>query len=211
LSFGGRLARVALIAAVAAAIGAGTLPALLNQATPTEEAIARIAPLPPRPSEGGRFATVAPAPLPMPMDADATPAAFPADAEPAVEPPAAVVASIAAAAEPPVMAQAEPPAAATAASTASPPAAVVPTASAILEPFPSVQSLTIAAAENVPPPVEQVVPQPEAPAVTASLPPRTAEKPAWRKHAAGNRAAQRKSVRPKPFSIRALLAALHLR
>lgn len=86
MSFGARLARVALMAAVSAAVGAGTLPALLKQATPTEEAIARVAlPAPPPP------APVAAAPLAVPMQLAAAPAAPPAT-EPAIVPPPAVTA-----------------------------------------------------------------------------------------------------------------------
>jgi hypothetical protein len=210
LSFGGRVARVALIAAVSAAVGAATLPVLLKQATPTEEAIARIAPLPPRPSEDARFVAVTP--FPVPMEADATPASLSVNAEPAIVPPAAaVVASIPTPAEPPpAMTQVEPPSAAPPIALLAPPA-TAPAESASPEPFPPVQPPTIDTSANAQPPAEQAAPQAAAPTATASLPPPAAGKPAWRKRVAHNGMTRRKSVRPRPFSIRALLAALHLR
>lgn len=233
MSLGRRLARFALIAAVSAAVGAATLPTLLRQATPTEEAIARVALPPPHPSESAKpegtkpevtkpeatkpevtkLASVAAAPLAVSPQADAVVAAPPTNAEPViVPPPPAVVASIPAAAEPPpVLVQAEPPPAPTAAPIASSvPAATMPTAAAAPEPFPAVQPLTIDDAANVSPPAEQPVPAANVQIATASLFPPTG-KPAARKHVAGNGANKRRYARPRPFSIRELLASLHLR
>ena len=213
MSFGGRVARGLLIAAVAAAVGAATLPVLLKQTTPTEEAIARVAVPPPHPNEGAKPATVAAGPLVVPFKVNAAYAAVPATAEEAVVPQAAaVVASIPTPAEPPpAITPDEPPPVAIAAPIASPaPPATGPDASATHEPFPPVQPLIIEASANPPPATERAAVQPDVPAATAGLLSRGAEKPAWRKHA-NHRTTQRRYLRPRPFSIRALLAALHLR
>lgn len=234
MSFVGRLARIALFAAVAAAVGAGTLPALLKQATPTEEA-ARVALPAPRAREIAKpaqiaaplavAAPVAAAPLAVQLSAvqasaDRAPPASPVPAEPAIVPPPAAVVTVVPAKDdpllamakvepPPATAEIEPPLAATAAPMAAPaPAATVPGASAALESFPPVQPLTMDAASNMPPPGEQAAPAPIM--AMATVPPRVG-KSAWRKRVVSHSRIKRRYVRPRPFSIRALLAALHIR
>jgi len=202
LSSGGRFPRVILFAAVAAAVVAGTLPAVLKQATPAEDTTDRAALVAPANADPAPAPAAAVEPLFMPSPVKVALVTEILDA------PARAGAT---ASPPPEPVQAEiPPAAAIA-------AAPVPLS------FPPVQPMDMDTADisvapalrTLPPPdgtaLAAVAPVSEAPNTTIMVPPPAATKNARRARVAYHRAARRRHVRPAPFSIRRLFATLRLR